>query len=162
MEMTLEVLDVTCGGRMMWDQKDYPHAVYLDKRIREPGFMGVRPGFSVEPDIQADYTKLPFSDRSFALIVFDPPHMVRKTEDENSFLVMKYGTLKKDTWEDSVREGFKECWRVLKPSGTLIVKWSETSISGSAFKKLLFKQPLFETRVGTKGTTFWYCFFKPA
>lgn len=31
----------------------------------------------VSPDIVADFTKMPFPDNSFELVVFDPPHLIK-------------------------------------------------------------------------------------
>lgn len=30
---------------------------------------------TVDPDVVADFTKMPFDDESFYLVVFDPPHL---------------------------------------------------------------------------------------
>lgn len=67
------ILDVCCGGRMMWFEKEHPNALYVDKRIGERGFMTYRPRFEVMPDIVGDFRALKFEDESFSLVVFDPP-----------------------------------------------------------------------------------------
>jgi len=77
---------------------------------------------NVDPDIIADFRKLPFPDKSFKLIVFDPPHLKRL--GQNSWMAKKYGVLDKDTWKEDLRKGFSECWRVLAIHGSLIFKWS--------------------------------------
>ncbi len=33
--------------------------------------------FEVNPDIQADFTNMPYEDKSFSMVVFDPPHLLR-------------------------------------------------------------------------------------
>ena len=76
-----KILDVTCGSRTIWFNKEHPAAVYCD--IREEELTGIwksGDGRSertciVKPDIQCDFTDLPFEDESFPLVVFDPPHL---------------------------------------------------------------------------------------
>lgn len=105
------VLDVTCGGRMMWFDKQHPLALYLDNReIADVELCDGR-HFSVRPDIVADFTALPFPDKSFRLVVFDPPHLVRA--GEASYTAVKYGRLDPN-WRTTLRAGFQECMRVLR------------------------------------------------
>ena len=33
--------------------------------------------FEVNPDVQADFTNMPYPDNSFRMVVFDPPHLLR-------------------------------------------------------------------------------------
>ncbi len=40
----------------------------------------------------------------------------------------KYDSLIQDSWRNDLKRGFLEAFRVLKPNGTLIFKWSETQI----------------------------------
>ena len=134
--MTLEkkILDVTCGSRSMWFNKEHPAAVYCDKRYEK--YTGVWKSSVrdsertcvIHPDIVADFTDLPFSDCTFALVVFDPPHL--KRVGENSWIAKKYGCLE-DNWQEVLRKGFTECMRVLRPDGVLIFKWSEVQIPAS-------------------------------
>ena len=72
-----KICDVTCGDRTIWFQKNEPHTIYCDKRREE--FDGVfgkkhsRRHLVIDPDIQCDFTALPFENESFSLVVFDPP-----------------------------------------------------------------------------------------
>ena len=34
----------------------------------------------IDPDVQCDFTDLPFADNYFSLVVFDPPHIPNLTE----------------------------------------------------------------------------------
>ena len=78
-----KILDVTCGDRTIWFQKNEPHTIYCDKRREEwDGMFGKvlnkqgkqkRRHLVIDPDIQCDFTDLPFPDNSFSLVVFDPP-----------------------------------------------------------------------------------------
>ena len=43
--------------------------------------------FEVKPDVKADFTSMPYSDESFSMVVFDPPHLkytVSKKEKSGS------------------------------------------------------------------------------
>ncbi len=84
----------------------------------------ISPGSTLDivPDVVGDFTHIPYEDNSFALVVFDPPHLTGAKE--TSWLVKKYGKLGQN-WEKMLRDGFRECMRVLKPDGVLIFKWSE-------------------------------------
>ena len=159
--MIPQVLDVTCGGRMCWVQKTYPKALYMDIRVRDQGFMDIRPNFCVLPDVQADYKNIPFKDDTFNLVLYDPPHIIRKSANETGFMAMRYGKLTKATWKENISQGFMECWRVLKPGGTLIFKWSEGDKLGTELLDLFPSVPLFATRVGKTKKTIWYCFYRP-
>ena len=158
-----KILDVTCGSRSIWFDKNHPAAIYCDKRKEshtgiwkstngEPEHTCV-----IEPDIQCDFTNLPFADCSFYLVVWDPPHLIRV--GETSWLKKKYGKLE-ENWPQMLRDGFRECMRVLKPDGVLIFKWSELQIPAEKIWKAIGEKPLFGHRSGKKSQTFWGCFMK--
>lgn len=129
--MEKKILDVTCGSRTIWFDKAHPAAVYCDSR-RE-SYTGIWKSTKndserkcvIAPDIQCDFTDLPFADDTFTLVIFDPPHLERA--GENSWMRKKYGVLS-DNWPQMLHDGFRECMRVLKPDGVLIFKWSEVQI----------------------------------
>ena len=79
----------------------------------------------VNPDVLADFRYMPFEDESYYMVVFDPPHLLKA--GDSSWLAKKYGKLT-DEWQEDLRRGFEECFRVLKPNGTLIFKWNEQQI----------------------------------
>lgn len=164
-----EILDVTCGSRSIWFNKNHPLAIYCDKRkeefegdfgndLRKDGTKKHRK-LSIDPDVKCDFTDLPFDDNSFSLVVFDPPHI--KGLEENSWTKKAYGTLGED-WEKMLHDGFAECMRVLKPNGVLVFKWSETQIPTPKVIKALGQQPLFGHHSGKKMNTNWLCFMKGA
>lgn len=114
---------------------------------------------SIAPDTRLDFRALPFSDSSFPLVVFDPPHLVRA--GTSSWLAAKYGTLGKD-WREDLRQGFAECFRVLKPEGVLIFKWSEVQVPTKEVLALTDARPLFGHPSGKRGGTHWITFMKEA
>lgn len=150
------ILDVCCGSRMFWFDRDNPLALFCDKRKESHTLCDGRE-FHVTPDVIADFTQLPFPDETFYLVVFDPPHMT--SIGETSWLAKKYGRLIGD-WDLEIREGFSECFRVLKPGGTLVFKWNETDVPLTRVLELAPAAPLFGHTTGRQSKTHWCCFMK--
>ena len=149
------VLDACCGARMFWFDKENPNAVFCDNRQVSETLCDGRI-LRIEPDIQCDFKALPFPDESFRLVVFDPPHL--KTAGPKSWQGKKYGVLPKD-WGGELRQGFRECFRVLAPHGVLVFKWSEAQILLSAVLGLTPEKPLFGDRRAGRGGQ-WVVFMK--
>lgn len=105
------ILDVCCGSRMFWFSKNNKKTIYMDNRKIEEVLCDGRK-LEIKPDILGDFRNIPFKNNSFYLVVFDPPHL--KQVGETSYMAKKYGKLGKD-WERDLKQGFKECMRVLKP-----------------------------------------------
>lgn len=157
-----KILDMTCGSRTIWFNKEHPAAIYCDKRREnfEGTFGKARTSVHtchVDPDVLCDFTNLPFPDESFPLVVFDPPHLTGAKE--TAWLVKKYGKLD-ENWQQMLHDGFHEGMRVLKPDGVLISKWSEYDIPAEEVWKAIGQKPLFGHHSGKKSTTFWGCFMK--
>lgn len=155
------VLDACCGSRMMWfDGKDR-RALFIDKRAevhdntdrRHPN----RSPCIVAPDLVADFTAMPFPSDSFHLVVFDPPHINQSRTGKAGRFRKVYGVLPPD-WEEMLRRGFAECFRVLRPHGMLVFKWSEICYPLGQVLALTPHAPLFGHR--TTKTTHWYTFMK--
>ncbi|MDE2107405.1 MAG: SAM-dependent methyltransferase, partial [Patescibacteria group bacterium] len=105
----------------------------------------------------ADFQSLPFPDATFSLVVFDPPHT---SAGPNSWTRKKYGSLPQN-WRDEIAAGFRECFRVLCPLGTLIFKWSEHRVRVSTVLSLTPEKPLFGQRCVSPSRTHWIVFMKP-
>lgn len=156
------ILDMTCGSRSIWFNKEHPAAIYFDKRDEEYDLYFGKAKTNlrhchVHPDVQGDFTALPFEDESFSLVVFDPPHLTGAKE--TAWLVKKYDKLD-ENWPQMIHDGFWEGMRVLKPNGVLIFKWSEYDIPAAEVWKAIGRKPLFGHHSGKKSTTFWGCFMK--
>ena len=136
------------------DQRDETITV-TDRTHREDGVRVL----SIHPDMRLDFRDMPFADESFPLVVFDPPHLVRA--GPRSWLAAKYGKLGAD-WRDDLRAGFAECFRVLRPHGVLIFKWSEVQVATREVLALTQHKPLFGHHSGKRGGTHWITFMKPA
>lgn len=156
------VLDACCGSRMFWFDKADQRALFMDKRRERLTLTDTTRAsgsrvLNVDPDIQADFTCLPFGDETFSLVVFDPPHLIRA--GKGGWLAKKYGKLERD-WQDELRKGFAECFRVLKIDGTLIFKWNEVQVPVSQILSLTSERPLFGNRCGKSAKTHWIVFIK--
>ena len=165
-EIKKEILDVCCGGRMFWFNRKNPHALFVDNRTMERQLIwkgkdsrvGEEAWFEVNPDKIMDFRALDLPSNSFSLVVFDPPHIIE--DNDKGWMKKKYGALRTSTWRDDIHKGFAECFRVLKPNGVLIFKWSEVDFPVSEILKLTPVQPLFGHISGKAQKTHWICFMK--
>lgn len=157
------ILDATCGSRMIWFDKYCDEAVYMDNRVVKDVRIWKSTKndsarhLTIDPDIVADFTDMPFDDNSFNLVVFDPPHLQKL--GETSWLCAKYGRLE-GAWENMIHDGFAECWRVCAPYGTIIFKWSEIDIKIRKIISVIGHEPLFGNRSGKHLSTHWMVFMK--
>lgn len=158
------VLDPCCSARAMWFDKKDTRAIFGDCRSetvtvtdRSHGDVDGTRVLEIAPDVQMDFRAMPFADGTFGLVVFDPPHLVRA--GKSSWLAARYGRLS-ESWKDDLRQGFSECFRVLKPDGVLIFKWSEVQIPVSEILALTPERPLFGHRSGKAAKTHWITFMK--
>jgi hypothetical protein len=148
---------------MMWIDRQHPDVIFGDCRYetiivpdRSHGRLDGTRTLNICPDIALDFRELPFTDSSFNLVMFDPPHLVRA--GKRSWLSAKYGVLRKH-WKDDLRKGFAECFRVLHQDGTLIFKWSEVQIAKRDAIACAPFPPLIVHAAKTK--THWAVFMKP-
>ena len=154
------ILDACCGGKMFYFDKHDSRVLFQDIRDMETTLCDGR-HFEVRPDVQADFTDMPYPNDSFSMVVFDPPHL-KCSENQKSisgYQMIKYGALSKG-WRDMLYKGFSECFRVLKPGGFLIFKRNETDIKVSDILKLTREKPIFGHISGKRSNTHWICFMK--
>lgn len=156
------ILDACCGGKMFYFDKNDPRVLFQDIRVIKDTTLCDGRHFSVRPDVVADFTSMPYDDGTFRMVVFDPPHLKytgSKKEAEN-WQMVKYGSLPSHGWDDLLRKGFSECFRVLEPGGFLIFKWNETDIPVSKVLCLTDQKPVFGHISGKRANTHWICFMK--
>lgn len=155
------ILDATAGFRQFWFDKKHSNCIYLDQRPE------------CEPDIVGDFRDLSqFEDNRFRLVVFDPPHIIKKLTDKPSNMERDYGSLRPETWQTDLQQAFHELYRVLAPMGILLFKWNTTCKSGSEIMKLFPMKPLIYQISQNKHDTYpdgkrqksivtlWFCFMK--
>jgi hypothetical protein len=154
--MSAEVLDPASGSRMFYFDKEDPRVIFGDIRSESHVLCDGR-ALEVNPDEVMDFRAIPYSDETFSVVVFDPPHLIRVGEKSWSF--KKYGGLL-STWPEDLAAGFRECFRVLTPSGVLIFKWNEIQIPVSQILALTPHKPLVGHRSGKRSNTHWITFLK--
>ena len=153
------VLDACCGGRAMWFDRADSRALYIDRRNETVMFHASTGNLphTIAPDQVCDFTSMPFPNDTFSLVVFDPPHVQREQPLGN--ITKRYGCLNGD-WRGMLRDGFSECFRVLKPSGVLVFKWSSVQFALKEILELTPEKPLFGHQSGKRMNTHWVCFMK--
>jgi len=156
-----EILDPCCGTRMFWLDKKNRNALYMDKRSREykvkdKSTKGGWRTIKVAPDVVGDVTIMPFTDKSFSLVIFDPPHLLHA--GETGWMAKKYGVLPTD-WKAFLKAAFEECFRVLKNNGTLVFKWSEKDILAKEVLRVIDQKPVVGSLSRSRDTK-WFIFFK--
>lgn len=157
------VLDACCGSRMFWFDREDERAVFVDVRrerheLTDRSSKGGSRELVIDPDVLADFSDLPFKDGTFALVVFDPPHLVHN--GSGGWLAKKYGKLEGD-WREMLRSGFAECFRVLREDGVLVFKWSDHDVPVREILELTPVTPLFGNRNGKTAKSHWIVFMKP-
>lgn len=162
--MDARILDACCGSRMFHFDRENPDVIFADNRretheLTDRSSAGGSRTLAIDPDILADFTDLPFEGDRFALVIFDPPHLVRN--GRSGWLAKKYGKLGED-WRNDLRAGFAECFRVLRPDGVLVFKWNEHEIRVSEVLALTEHTPIFGNRCGKTAKSHWLVFMKPA
>lgn len=150
------ILDACCGSRMIWFDKNNPLATFADIREESHVLCDGRK-LEIAPDVVMDFKAMPFAGESFYLVVFDPPHL--RAAGKNGWQAKKYGSLGPD-WRTELKSGVDECFRVLKPYGTLIFKWNEHSFKVSEVIKAIGHEPLFGHRTMQNNKTIWLTFMK--
>lgn len=163
----MKILDATCGMRSIWYQKNLPFVTFLDKRnevintLQNGNALVTRRTIRIEPDVVADWTiGVPFEDGYFDMVVFDPPHIIKKGRSKVGIFDLKYGFLSELSYKDELRKGVKELFRVLKDDGFFVLKWCETSVKLDEILKLFPYRPLFGTRTGQRNNVHWVLFLK--
>jgi len=125
----MKILDATAGSRGIWVQKNHPYVTFMDKRKGK--FVSYQSPkdkrtYEVNPDVVASWDNMPFKDETFDMVVFDPPHIIKKQKTP-SRLEIQYSYLDKDIWRKTLKDAFINLFRVLKQDGIFILKWCESN-----------------------------------
>lgn len=147
------ILDACCGSRMFWFDKDNSLVDFQDIRNEVCTLSDGRTCI-ISPNIIGDFTSMAMPDKSYKLVVFDPPHFV--WAGRNCDMYKKYGKL--NDWRIELKKGFDECMRVLDDFGVLIFKWSDTQLKVKTIIKAIGQTPLFGHK--TSKHCFWMAFMK--
>ena len=172
--MNKKIIDVCCGGRMFYFDKKDERVLFQDIRNIDIKLCDGRQ-FSINPDVIGDFRKMDFEDESFDLVIFDPPHLIRNVGKSkfadiygslntkakpSGWQQIKYGELGVTEWQETLRLGFSECFRILIKGGFLIFKWNETDIPVSKILMLTDEKPILGHKSGKRSKTHWILFQK--
>ena len=152
------ILDPASSMRSFYFDKKDKRVLFGDIRVKETHLLTNGQTIHIEPDEVMDFRAIPYPDKTFKVVVFDPPHMLNLSE--KSWMRKKYGVLDKETWQDDLTKGFAECFRVLKDEGTLIFKWNEVSIPLKDILTLTPYKPVLGNPSGKRMGTHWVLFVK--
>lgn len=152
------ILDPASSMRSFYFDKQDSRVIFGDIRENEEHLLTNGQTIRVKPDKVMDFRALPYEDEMFKAVIFDPPHILGASEKADMF--KKYGGLDKHTWKQDLTAGFKECFRVLQPFGTLIFKWTEIQIKLKDVLELTEHKPVIGHRSGAKMRTHWVLFIK--
>jgi len=156
--VTKPILDPASSMRSFYFDRQDERVVFGDIREKETHLLTNGQIIDIEPDEVMDFKAIPYPDETFYCVIFDPPHLFDLSE--KSWMRKKYGVLYRETWQDEIGQGFAECFRVLKPNGTLIFKWNETSIPIKEVLKLTNEKPVIGHPSGKRMGTHWVLFIK--
>jgi SAM-dependent methyltransferase len=156
--VTKPILDPASSMRSFYFDRQDERVVFGDIREKETHLLSNGQIIDIEPDEVMDFKAIPYPDETFYCVIFDPPHLFDLSE--KSWMRKKYGVLYRETWQDEIGQGFAECFRVLKPNGTLIFKWNQTSIPIKEVLKLTNEKPVIGHPSGKRMGTHWVLFIK--
>jgi hypothetical protein len=145
-----KIIDVCCGSKMFYFDKNNPNVLFQDIRELHTTLCDGRK-LDIQPDVMADFTNMPYPNKSFKMVIFDPPHLFRI--GDNSWMAKKYGKLP-DNWKEKLFKAFNECWRILDNCGVLIFKWNEQQIKLSTILKICPFKPICGNRAKGSKTVF--------
>jgi SAM-dependent methyltransferase len=151
------ILDPASSMRSFYFDKKDSRVVFGDIREDETHLLTNGQTITIKPDKVMDFRELPYEDEQFRAVIFDPPHLFNLSE--KSWIRKKYGVLE-ETWREDIGAGFAECFRVLKPYGTLIFKWNETSLPLKTILELTPHKPIIGHPSGKRMGTHWVLFIK--
>lgn len=158
--MNKKIIDVCCGGKMFYFDKHDERVLFQDNRNFETVLCDGRT-FKVQPDVIGDFTKMVYKDDTFDMVIFDPPHLIDKTDGKKTgWQFQKYGSLPPKEWRTIIKKGFAECFRILKNEGFLIFKWNEEDVVVSEILKLTEQKPIIGHKSGKQQKTHWILFQK--
>lgn len=123
------VLDVTYGLGNFWTEFQPEYLLGTDQNAAK----------SMTGD-SVNFTRLPFSDRGFQTVVFDPPYKLNGTPDQDTD--ERYGVETPTRWQDRMSlmlDGLIECCRVA--DRTVLAKCQDQVCSGKVrWQTLEFEQ----------------------
>ena len=148
MSTKMKILDACCGERAFWRNKKHPDTTFIDIRKK------------VKPDMVMDCKNTSFPDKTFDLIVFDPPHL-SYSKDNKGIFAAKWGMFRAHEIRALIKGAFIEFDRILKDDGFVIFKWGTHNQTLKVILPLITKfEILFGQLTAQKTTatskTYWF------
>jgi SAM-dependent methyltransferase len=112
------ILDATVNGGRFWRGKTHP-VVGMDIEAKH------------HPHLVGNNTWMPWRDRAFDVVVYDPPHIPNQGKDKSKDFNIRFGLVLRSSKENGYSFShtyppfLKEAYRVLKPEGILLCKISD-------------------------------------
>ena len=163
----MKILDATCGFRGIWYQKNHPFVTFMDRRkgtvkFENSSTLSRHRSYKINPEVVSEWKDAPFPDNHFDMVIFDPPHMIKKEKSKECNMMKPYGFLNEKTWRQDLKVGIKKLFDILKPEGIFVLKWCENSVRVEEILKLCPYPPMFGSNTKSKGKTqnFWILFIK--
>jgi len=109
------ILDATINGGRFW-------------RGSSRAIIGIDIDRRYLPTIVADNIRMPFSDRAFDVVVYDPPHIPDQGKDRTKDFNIRFGLGQRASKENGYTFAhlyppfLREAYRILKPEGILLAK----------------------------------------
>ncbi len=109
------ILDTTVNGGRFWRGRRHP-VVGMDIEAKH------------RPDLVGNNTSMPFRDRIFDVVVYDPPHIPNQGRDKSKDFNTRFGLVLRSSKENGYSFShtyppfLREAHRVLKPEGILLCK----------------------------------------
>ena len=102
----LRVLDATWGSGRFWS----PHFGARSKHV-----VGLDLSPHGRPDVLGDFTRLPFRDDAFDVVVYDPPYLSDTSKAGTSKMDQRFASYRsEDEAHATVQAGAREAWRVAR------------------------------------------------
>ena len=110
-----KILDATINGGRFWKGSTRP-------------VLGMDIDPKQEPDVVGDNQDMPFENRTFDVVVYDPPHIPNQGKDKSKDFNTRFGLVLKSSMEQGYNfthlypPFVKEAYRVLRPEGVMFCK----------------------------------------
>ncbi|MGH9660323.1 MAG: hypothetical protein ACRD96_17370 [Bryobacteraceae bacterium] len=114
-EAPKQILDATVNGGRFW-------------RGTKRKIIGLDIARDHRPSVVGDNTQMPFADRRFDVVVYDPPHVPNQGKDEQKDFTVRFGLGGRSPKEHGYSFSYlypafvREAYRVLKLDGILLCK----------------------------------------
>lgn len=137
----MKILDLSCGRKAIWFDKNNPLVTFLD----------IRSGDGIAPDFICDTKNIPESvGKDYDLVVFDPPH---ENCGAKSNMAKAYGHFTRKEIIETITGSGKEAHRLTRKDALMAFKWNDCAYNLDKVLELLapYWLPLFGHHLRNRG-----------